>query len=205
MLCLARGQLGKRLLVAGRTVLVGDVRTVGYDFRLVGLVAFLAIRLDQFGCVGVMALHARRDHPVHGVAGRAEKIRVLALVFPELRDLLVVAGETGVGDFIAEGDIQGLMRVLVAIQTAFQFKVGFPRMALAALGDVVLRGRAVAGVAVEAGDGLVFRAGGGYIRRRSGMTLDAVVDCQNRFPGCLGFRSTGNPQYERDRQDNGQH
>jgi len=54
-----------------------------------------------------MALHARRYYPVHGVAGRAEKFRVLALEFPELRDLLVVAGETRVGNFIAERDLQG--------------------------------------------------------------------------------------------------
>jgi hypothetical protein len=203
VLGLARAQEGKGLLVACRTVLVGDIRTVGNDFRLVGLVAFLAIHLDHFGGVGFMALHALRYYPVHSMAGRAEEIRVLAPVFLELRDLLVVAGEAGVGDFIAERDIQGLMWVFVAIQATFQFKMGFPRMALTAFGDVVLRCRAVAGVAVEAGDRLVFRAGGGYVRRRSRMTLDAVVDCQNRFPRRLGFRPAGKSQEERDRQDNG--
>ena len=122
-----------------------------------------------------MALHALRHYAVDGVAARTVKIGVLALVFPELRDLLGMTGQARVGDIVPERYLVGRMGVLVAVQTPFQVIMGFARVALAALGDVIFRCGTVAGVAVETGDRLVPGAGGSYVCRWGGMALDAII------------------------------
>ena len=47
MLAIARAQHVQCLLVARPAILVGDIRAVSYDRRLVGRVAFFAVRLSH--------------------------------------------------------------------------------------------------------------------------------------------------------------
>ena len=72
-----------------------------------------------------MALDALRDCAMDRVTARAVKIRMFALEFPELRDLLGMTGQAGVCDIIPEGDLQGGMRILVAAHTPFQVIMRF--------------------------------------------------------------------------------
>ena len=130
---------------------------------------------------------------------------MFALEFPELRNLLGMAGETRVGDIITEGDLQWGMRVFVAVHTPFQFKVRFPRVTLIAFGDVVLRCGAVTGVAVETGNRLVSGAGSGNIRRRGGMAFTAVIQRQSRFYRCFCPRPGRESQDKRNCQNHGQY
>ncbi len=62
----------------------------------------------------------------------------------------------------------------MASQAPFEFKVGFAHVAIAALRDVVLRGRAVSCVTILACDHLMFAPIGVYVGRRARMTLNAV-------------------------------
>lgn len=78
---------------------------IGYIFRLVRLVAFLAIGDNHITGVGLMALRALRylamDVMTHGTV----KCGMLALEVPELCNLLGVAGETGVCNIAPEQNI----------------------------------------------------------------------------------------------------
>jgi len=62
---------------------------------------------------------------------------VLALVRLQFLVLLGVAGEAGLGDVLAERDLEGSVRVGVARKAPFQLEVGFAFVAVAALGNVV--------------------------------------------------------------------
>jgi hypothetical protein len=62
-----------------------------------------------------MAIDALRDYAVDKVAGRAEKERMFTLVILELGYLLGMTAQARVCYIIAEGDLQGGMRILVAI------------------------------------------------------------------------------------------
>jgi len=48
-----------------------------------------------------------------------------------------VAGEAGLGNVLAERDLEGSVRVGVARKAPFQLEVGFAFVAVAALGNVV--------------------------------------------------------------------
>ena len=58
--------------------------------------AFFAVGDNHFSRVRFVALGALRDLPVDAVTGRTIKRRMLALVLPELGDLLRVTGQTGI-------------------------------------------------------------------------------------------------------------
>ena len=79
------------------------------------------------------------------------------------------------------------MRVLVTGEAAFEFEVGLPHMAVVALWYGFLYCRRMTVVTAYAPYGLVFPSGGCYVGRRSGMTLNTVIICQDRFS--LGRRS----------------
>ena len=139
------------------------------------LMACLTVGLGHFRGVRLMAFHAFRDNSVHRVAIRTGKIAMIALVLPELLDLLGMTGEAGIGHIVAEGYLERSVRVPVATQTALQIKVGFPGMTLAALGDVVFGLWTVGSVAVEARDGFVAPSRGCDVRGRRCMALYAII------------------------------
>jgi hypothetical protein len=132
-----------------------------------------------------MALDALGDDTVHGVAGRTVKICMLALVFPQLADLLGMTGQAGIGHIVAERDLERGVGILVATQTSLQFIVGLTGVALAAFGDVILGCGTMARVTVEAGDRFVPGPGDSYIRRGIYMALDAIIHRQDGFSRCL--------------------
>jgi hypothetical protein len=49
-----------------------------------------------------------------------------ALVFPELLDLLGMAGQAGIGHVVAEGYLERSVGVPVTTHATLQIKVGFP-------------------------------------------------------------------------------
>ena len=106
---------------------------------------------------------------------------MLAFVFPELLDLLGMAGQAWIGHIVAEGYLERCVWVLVATEATFQFIVGFPCVALAALGDVLLGRGPMGRVAVEAGDRIVACACGRYFRGWRCMALGAIIERQARF------------------------
>ena len=79
-----------------------------------------------------VTLGALRDLAVDRVTERTVKRSMFALIFPELRNLLRMAGGTGVSYFALEGNVQRLMRVLVTAQAALKLEVRLSHMALAA-------------------------------------------------------------------------
>jgi hypothetical protein len=152
------------------------------------LVACLAVGLGHLSGVRLMAFHAFRNNSVHGVTIRAGKIRMIALVFPKLLDLLGVTGEAGVGHIVAEGYLERSVGVPVTIQATLQFEMGFTGVALTALRNVVLGLWTVRSVAIEAGDCIVGSPCGCNVRGWRGMALYAIIRAQGRFCGCLRKR-----------------
>ena len=172
---LAGAQQGVSCFVAAGAVLGWCLVTVGDVLRHVGLVTLLAVGGGLLGKVRLVALGAVRDLAVDIVAGAAVQRSVLALVVAQLDDLAGVAGYAGVGDVIAELDVQRCMRIRVTTQAAGQLEVRLAVMALAAeRDDLAVRGR-MAVVAVLAADlGLVFVACRSDICRSLAVTFDAV-------------------------------
>jgi hypothetical protein len=161
--------------------------------------AFIAVRLGHVGRVWFMALDALGDDTVHGVARRTVKICVLALVFPQLADLLGMTGQAGIGHIVAERNLERGVGILVATQTSLQFKVGLPGVALVAFGDVILGCGAMARVTVEAGDRFVPGPGGSYIRGGICMALYAIIHRQDGFSRCRRARQGCKAENKRDR------
>jgi len=64
----------------------------------VSLVAFFAVGDNHFSRVRFVALGALRDLAVDAVTGGTVKAGMLALIVPELGNLLRMAGETGICD-----------------------------------------------------------------------------------------------------------
>jgi hypothetical protein len=66
------------------------------------------------------------------VAGGAGEGGMFTLVLPQLLDLLVMAGETRVGDIALQRNLQRGVGIRVAAQTAFKFEMGLSLVTLAA-------------------------------------------------------------------------
>jgi hypothetical protein len=66
------------------------------------------------------------------VAGGAGEGGMFTLVLPQLLDLLVMAGETRVGDIALQRNLQRGVGICVAAQTAFKFEMGLSLVTLAA-------------------------------------------------------------------------
>lgn len=100
---------------------------------------------------------------------------MLARTCLELCNLRGVAGEARISYVTTEDDLFRLVRVLVALEAAAEFVVGFPLMALAAERDYLPVGRRMAIVAVLTGYlCLVGSAFGVNVSRRLCVALDAV-------------------------------
>ncbi len=112
---------------------------------------------------------------------------MLALVFPELCDLLGVTGETRIRDIAAESNLQGRVRILVASQAGLELKVRFTHVALAALGDRLLYRWRMARMAVRTAHILMLPSGRSDVARGSCMALDTVFIGQG-CPGSLSRR-----------------
>ena len=96
VLGLAGAQKVKSLAVACAAVFRRGVRSIGHNRRHMRLVAFFAVNGSHFSRVRFVALGALRDLAVDVMALGAVKGGMLALEFPELLNLLRMAGETGV-------------------------------------------------------------------------------------------------------------
>ena len=144
--------------------------------RHVRLVTLLAVGSCLLGEVSFMALGAVRDLAVGVVAGTAVKGGMLALVVAQLDDLAGMAGYAGVGDVIAEFDVERGMRIRVTAIAGSQFEVWFSFMALAAERDDLARCRRVAVVTILSADlALVFTTGCSDIRRCFAVTFGTVI------------------------------
>jgi hypothetical protein len=173
--------------VAGRALLGRCVSSVHDILRLVSLVALLAVAGALVSRVSLVALRALRNLAVDIVAERAGELGVLARICLQLCDLRGVAGEARISDITTEKDLFRLVRILVALETAAEFVVRLPFVALAAEGDDLPDCRRVAIVAVLAGYLCLVSSTLGFdVGRRLCMTLDAVGagQCNCRFCRC---------------------
>ncbi len=75
------------------------------------LVAFFAVGGSHFSRVRLVALGALRDLSMDGVASRAGKNAMFALIVLELNNLLWVAGDTGICYFARKRKVQRHMGV----------------------------------------------------------------------------------------------
>jgi hypothetical protein len=66
------------------------------------------------------------------------------------------------------------VRILVTVETAFDLEMRLSHMALGTFGDWLLYRRRMSYVAASTSDARVLSAGGGYVSRRTGMTLHTV-------------------------------
>ena len=169
------GQEVVGFLVASHAIFVGKVAGVGDGYRHMRLVALFALGGGLLRVVRLMALGAGRNLAMDVVARGAEEGGVLARVSFQLLDLLGVAGEARIGDLVAEVDFQRPVRVLMAAVAVRELVMGSAGVAHAACRDIVLRGRAMAGVAVGAGHILMFCTGGGDVGGWAGMAFCAVL------------------------------
>jgi hypothetical protein len=125
---------------------------------------------------------------------------MLALVLPKLFDLRRMAGEAGFGQWLVEGDHQRRVRILVTGEAGLKLEVRFSLMALAADGDIVLRGRPVAGVAILAIDrGFVLAALGRDIRGLAGVAFRAIAGTE--IGVIAGPRRNSSERYCADHQE----
>jgi hypothetical protein len=136
--------------------------------------------------VRFVALHAFRYLPVNVMTGGAVERGMLALLIPELGDLLGMAGQAGIGHITCKRNLERGVGILVAADAVFEFIVGFPHVAHGALGDVVFHRRPVAGMAPQAPYAFVFPSIGHHVSRRECMTLDTVIVGQGHAGRCLG-------------------
>jgi hypothetical protein len=153
------------------------------------LVAFLAVGDDHLRRVRLVALGALRDLAVDVVTGRTVKGGMLALVLPQLSDLLRVACDTGICYIAGKGNVQRRMRVFVATETALKVEVRLSHMAVAALRDGFLNCGRMADMTARTADVFVLSSGRCNVSRRSIMTFQTVFVCQNGL--LLGRRHTG--------------
>jgi len=93
-----------------------------------------------------MTLGALGDLPMDAVTGRAVKRRMLALIFPELCNLLRVAGGTGIGNISGECDLQWSMRVFMAGKAVTELEMRLSHVTLVTLRDWVLDCRRMSGM-----------------------------------------------------------
>jgi len=136
--------------------------------------AFFTVGGGHLSHVRFVALGALRDLAMYVMTLGTVKCGMLALVFPELLDLLGMAGEASVRNVGRKGNVQRRVRVLVATEAALEVEVRHPPMAGAALWDWLLDGRRVTDMTAGTSDLLVFLSGGSQISRRSRMTFHTI-------------------------------
>ena len=163
------------------------------------LVAFFAVGDNHFSRVRFVALGALRDLAVDTVTEGAVKGAMLALIVPELGNLLCVTGDAHICYFACKRNFQRSMRVLVTVQASLNLEVGLPHMALAALGDGFFDFRRMSDMTACTPNILVLSSCCCKVSRRSIVTLQTVFVCQSRF--CLGSRGAGVSQKHRDTHD----
>ena len=140
-----------------------------------GLMTFFALCSNHVGTMRLMALGAKRNFTVNIVAETASQVRVLALDLFQLDDLLSMAGQTLIGDIVCELDDLGCMWIIVAAQAIAKVVVWLTRMALIALGNIVLYHGTMAGMAILATySSFVGATISSNICRWCGMTLYAI-------------------------------
>ena len=162
------------------------------------LVACGAIGLAHVGGMGLMAFQTIGFLAVDAAVARgAREGGMFTLVLPQLLDLLVVAGETRVGDFTLQRNLQRGVGICVAAQTAFKFEMGLPLVALAAERNRVLHLWGMAGVAILAGDRLVPHSRGCDVSRRPRVAFDAIIIRQGRG-GRFALRKTYSAPHKQD-------
>jgi hypothetical protein len=131
-----------------------------------------------------MALRALRDHAVDAMTGGTVKQGMLALILLQELALQHVAVETGI--FALEGDVQGRVGVLVAVEAACKLEMGLSRllMALTAGLDRLLHFRRMTRVTSDTWHVSVSFPGRGYFFHPGGMTLHAFFFFILRFYLC---------------------
>ncbi len=77
---------------------------------------------------------------------------MLALVFAQLLDLFRMARQTGFRQIRSEGDLERRVRICMTGETALGFEMRLALVTHAALRNIVLRCRAMSGVAVLTGN-----------------------------------------------------
>jgi hypothetical protein len=167
--------------------------------------ALPAIRCGYIGRVRLVALGALRLLAVNAVTGGTVKFGMLALVFPQLFNLLCMTGQTGVSDITREGNLQRGVRVPVTTEASFYFKVSLSSVALTALGNRFLYGRGMAHVTACAPHPFVLSPGGLKVGRRLDMTLHAVFIFQSGLCLGKGRARTGQTQQNPQRQAENDH
>lgn len=140
----------ERLGVAAAAVLGWRLRAVPDGKGRVGGMTGLADLLFLAGTVGCMAPEALGNLPVPGMAGRTGQLPVKTRRRFHLLAELRMARQAGPGEIPAQSQIEGGVRVPMAMETILPLEMGLARMALDAVGnDVELRGRMPL-VAIEA-------------------------------------------------------
>lgn len=168
-----------RNVMAGSAEFGRDVVRIGDRHRHVCLMAGEAIGLDHVIGMGAVTVGAVRNFAMGGMTGGTEKLGMFCRVLTQLVDLFGMAGQTGVGMLVGQGNHQRGMRIGVAAQAVFQFVMVLAGMAHAALGYNVGVLRRMTLVAVDAGNTglmfhpLFFNGLGGRV-----MTLRAVIRAQ---------------------------
>jgi hypothetical protein len=122
--------------------------------------AFPAIGVNHFSRVWFVALGALRDLPVDTVTGGAVQGGMLALITPELRDLLCMAGETSIRDIACKWNIQGCVGICVTVEAASDSEMSLSHVALWTLGNGFLYCRRMSDMAAKTSDSFVLSAGG---------------------------------------------
>lgn len=134
----------------------------------IGLAHIRRMGLMAFQTVGLLAVDT-------AVAGGAGEGGMFTLVLPQLLDLLVMAGETRVGDIALQRNLQRGVGICVAAQTAFKFEMRLSLVTLAAYRDRVLHLWGMTGVAILAGDRLVSHSRGCDGRRGPLVAFDTII------------------------------
>lgn len=170
------------LLVAGSTHFVGCVGCIGDSCRHMGLMAAFAVGCTHIGTVRLVALCTKRNLAMNIMAETACQLGVFAWCLLQLNNLRAVAGKTFFSNVVGQLDDLGRMGIVVAAQTVSELVVRFAGVALAALGNVVLDRRAMAGMTVLTGyAGFVRTAIRSNISRRIRVTLDTIAAEQCRL------------------------
>lgn len=119
-----------------------------------------------------------------GMAEITGECRMLAGVVHHLLLRVAVAGHADLLLLSGDLDIQGLVWIMTTEARLGKVVMGIARVAIAALGDIVLRNRPVALVTLEAGNFCFMgSSAGGYLPRLLLVTLNAVASRQNCFLG----------------------
>lgn len=170
-----REQVVSTLVAAGAVLIDHSVVIIGNSRRHMSLMTLFAVSSDHLWTVGFVTLGALGNFGMNIVARAAVKFAMLARRRLQLFDLIAVAGQTWLGNRLAEGDDLGCMGIGVAPQTIFQREVRRSGMALTTLRNIVLHCGSMAVVTVLTTDLRLMRHPFGLdIGRGLGMTLDTI-------------------------------